>query len=97
VNDILQGEKNSVAIVFNPDYLSLRESERLIKGLKDLQFPLRVAFNNKLTDENNEIALEVEAKLLSAGCPKRIERVPLIPHKGISGYMIEHNLTASFL
>jgi arsenite-transporting ATPase len=97
VNDILQGEENSVVLVFNPDYLSLRESERLIKGLKDLQLPLRAAFNNKVLEDDIVTALEVETKLLSAGCPNNVERIPLIPHNGVSGYLMNRDLTVPFL
>jgi arsenite-transporting ATPase len=59
----LSGEDCTVVLVFNPDILALRESERLIEGLRDLNLPLRVLINNKLTDENREMADEVEAML----------------------------------
>ena len=39
----LQGETCSIALVFNPDMLSLKESLRLIEGLHELHLPLRLA------------------------------------------------------
>jgi len=40
LNGILQGEDCGVVLVFNPDVLSLRESDRLIDGLNELGLPL---------------------------------------------------------
>ena len=48
----LQGEECGVVVVFNPDLLSLRESERLIEGLRELKLPLALLIANKVTDEN---------------------------------------------
>ncbi|UCF73486.1 MAG: ArsA family ATPase [Deltaproteobacteria bacterium] len=60
LNTILQGENCSVVLVFNPDILSLKESQRLIEGLEDLGFPLRLLIDNKVTEENKETAEHVE-------------------------------------
>jgi len=57
---ILEGRDCTVALVFNPDILSLRESQRLIDGLRELNLPLRLMVNNKVTDENGKMADEVE-------------------------------------
>ncbi len=60
LNTILQGENCSIVLVFNPDILSLKESQRLIEGLEDLELPLRLLIDNKLTEENIEAAERVE-------------------------------------
>jgi arsenite-transporting ATPase len=48
LNATLQGRDCSVVLVFNPDILSLRESERLIQGLDDLKLPLRLLIHNTI-------------------------------------------------
>lgn len=60
LNTILQGEDCSIVLVFNPDILSLKESQRLIEGLEDLELPLRLLIDNKVTEENIETAEHVE-------------------------------------
>jgi len=60
LNTILQGEDCTIVLVFNPDILSLKESQRLIEGLEDLELPLRLLIDNKLTEENIEAAERVE-------------------------------------
>ncbi len=57
---VLQGKRCGVVVVFNPDLLSLRESERLLEGLGDLKMPVRLLINNKLTGENSAMAEQVE-------------------------------------
>jgi len=77
LNGILQGENCGVILVFNPDVLSLRESDRLMEGLKELGFPLRLLIDNKVTDENREMAsrVEEEFKKMAGGIP--LQRVAL--------------------
>ena len=77
LDSILRGNDCRVAVVFNPDILSLRESERLIEGLNDLGLPLRLFINNKVTEANQEMASYVETKMkgMAEGVP--IERVQL--------------------
>ena len=60
---ILQGGDCGVVLVFNPDLLSRRESERLIEGLDDLRLPLRLLIQNKVTAENEQIAAAVANSL----------------------------------
>ncbi len=60
LNTILQGEDCTIVLVFNPDILSLKESKRLIEGLEDLELPLRLLIDNKVTEENIEAAERVE-------------------------------------
>ncbi len=77
LNGILQGEDCGVVLVFNPDVLSLRESDRLIDGLNELGLPLRLLINNKVSDENREMAsrVEEEFKKMARGIP--LQRVAL--------------------
>lgn len=75
----LKGENNSIAVVFNPDYLSLRESQRIMVGLKDLNLPLRAGFNNKYEEKLLDRAERVERELFgdTTNGSVRIRRVPL--------------------
>ncbi len=77
LDGILHGDDCSVAVVFNPDILSLRESERLIEGLNDLGLPLRLFINNKITDANEEMASYVETKMKAMAKDIPIERIRL--------------------
>ena len=70
---ILQGPDCGVVLVFNPDMLSLRESERLVEGLRDINLPLRLLIQNKVTAENHAVADQVAAELR-----KMVREVPLI-------------------
>jgi anion-transporting ArsA/GET3 family ATPase len=63
LTEILQGPDCGVVLVFNPDMLSLRESERLVEGLRDINLPLRLLIQNKVTGENRSIAGQVVAEL----------------------------------
>jgi len=70
---ILQGPDCGVVLVFNPDMLSLRESERLVEGLRDINLPLRLLIQNKVTEENRAVAGQVVAELR-----KMVGDVPLL-------------------
>ncbi len=74
---ILQGGDCGVVLVFNPDLLSLRESVRLTEGLKELKLPLRLLIDNKVAEENREMASQVEEefKKIAGGIP--MQRVAL--------------------
>ena len=77
LNGLLQGPQCSVVLVFNPDMLSLRESQRLVEGLRELHLPLRLLVNNKVTDKNVDMAARVEETLKSTAPGIPVERVPL--------------------
>jgi arsenite-transporting ATPase len=62
----LQGDACSIALVFNPDLLSLKESLRLIEGLDELHLPLRLLLHNKISPSNREIAQQVEVEICKA-------------------------------
>ncbi len=79
LNTVLQGEDCSVVLVFNPDVLSLRESQRLIDGLRDLNLPLRLLINNKITEDNRAMAEQVEATITKLAPHVPLQRVDLVP------------------
>ncbi|MBN1829235.1 MAG: ArsA family ATPase [Deltaproteobacteria bacterium] len=98
--DILQGKDCGVVIVFNPDVLSLRESQRLIEGLNDLELPLRLMINNRITERNSIMADHVDGvmKGFAPGVP--IGRVSLadqlLDRRDGSLYDIAEDLSAYF-
>lgn len=73
----LVGPDSGVALVFNPDLLSLRESQRLIEGLRELNMPLRLLVDNKLQPNTEALAEHVEADLLALAGNVPVERVRL--------------------
>jgi len=97
LNTILQGENCTVVLVFNPDILSLKESQRLIEGLNDLELPLRLLIDNKLTEENIEIAEHVERDIRNMK-DVALERVflskALLHNKGGRLYDIPEDITS---
>ena len=70
---VLRGPDCGVVLVFNPDMLSLRESERLVEGLRDISLPLRLLIQNKVTAENLAVADRVAAELR-----RMVKDVPLL-------------------
>ncbi len=72
LNAILQGRNCSVVLVYNPDVLSLRESERLIEGLQELGLPLRLLIDNKVTDANTTMADRVDDVI-----GKKVQGIPI--------------------
>jgi len=78
LNKILQGSICSIVLVFNPDMLSLKESMRLIEGLKELRLPLRLLLHNKISLDNLETADRVE-KELSKVTSAQLERIMFRP------------------
>lgn len=79
LNARLQGPDSGVALVFNPDPLSYRETERLIHGLHDLRMPLRLLVNNKIQPHTEALAAELEGRLRAQAGPVPVERVRLMP------------------
>ncbi|MFP4373218.1 MAG: ArsA family ATPase [Spirochaetaceae bacterium] len=88
---------NLIAVVFNPDYLSQRESQRIIDGLKDLDLPLRAGFNNKYTPELSAVADEVEQNLFKGRNGIVVERVPLQPFAREGAYKMDHDIITPML
>jgi arsenite/tail-anchored protein-transporting ATPase len=100
LDSILRGNDCSVAVVFNPDILSLRESQRLIEGLKDLGLPLRLLINNKVTEANLEMAVYVETKMKGMAQNVSLERIqlakPLLDGRTNALYEIPESIIPDF-
>lgn len=63
LNAVLQGGSCRIVVVFNPDLLSLREAERLIRALSDLKLPVGCLVDNKVATSNRAVADKVENRL----------------------------------
>ncbi len=96
LNRTLRGPDCHCVLVFNPDLLSLKESGRLMTGLQDLGLPLRLLIDNKVSEENREMAGHVEKKIeaLAEGVP--LERIrlstALFPGNKDGLYLIDENI-----
>lgn len=93
VRELLQSDENRIAVVFNPDRLSLRESQRLFEGILELDLPLRVVFDNKVSLQNEETAGTVEKELLAGHRGIALQRVPVIDHEEPTCYIMDSDLT----
>ena len=89
----LTSEDNNIALVCNPDFLSLKESQRLVTGTKELGLPLRTLFLNKVEDQNEDIAKHVE-EILTTDLPNTsVKRVPLLRHDAPACYIMDTDIT----
>ena len=77
LDETLRGSDCHVILVFNPDILSLRESQRLVEGLRELGLPLRLLINNKLTEANRDMARHVEEQMKKSAGDVLLERIEL--------------------
>ena len=71
----LEGPDSGVVLVFNPDPLSFRETERLIAGLNELHIPMRLLVDNKVEARNEAQAERIEADLLALTGRLPVQRV----------------------
>lgn len=94
----LEQPTTRIAVVFNPDYLSLRESQRIFKGLADLKLGVQVALNNKYLPGLAEIADQVESELMAELDERPVSaRVPWEPYRREKAYDIGYDLAALFV
>lgn len=93
----LQGKNNYIAVVFNPDFLSFKESERLVSGLYELKLPLKVAYCNKINDCNNEYADKIEKMLFHDKKEIFITRINEIECTRMNNNSLNDNLIEFFL
>jgi arsenite-transporting ATPase len=77
LSSILQGEDCGIVLVYNPDTLSLKESKRLIDGLRDLKLPLRLLINNKVQIKYQVMADDVDSMMRTLAPAIPIQRVAL--------------------
>jgi arsenite-transporting ATPase len=73
----LRSDNCHVVLVFNPDVLSRKESERLVTGLRELGLPLRLLIDNKVDAENLDQAATVEEKMLALAPDVELKRIQL--------------------
>jgi arsenite/tail-anchored protein-transporting ATPase len=96
---VLQGPTCRIAAVFNPDLLSLHETERLIQALKELNLPLSLLIDNKIGDGNHAMADRVEARVRQLS-DAPVMRVPfsdtLADGRAGKLYEVDADLTAWF-
>lgn len=93
----IEGPTSKLGVVFNPDYLSLRESQRIFVGLSDLKIDVDVALNNKYTAGLSAIADEMEGELFKGLTqPPTLARIPWEPYRREKSYEIGYDLTALF-
>ncbi len=97
LDSMIKGENNTVSVVFNPDFLSLRESERLINSLDELGIPVRLAFNNKYDSCLSEDADKIEKQLFAGRSGIKNQRIGFADHKNSPGYSIPADLTEYYL
>ncbi len=97
----LCGGDCNVIVVFNPDILSLKESQRLIEGLDDLGLRLGLLIDNKVAKENEEMAAYVEKDMSGMAEDVPLERVHLSKTllDGRKGklYLIHQSIVSNFL
>jgi arsenite-transporting ATPase len=93
VQRFLQSPDNNIALVCNPDVLSLKESQRLVTGTKELELPLRTLFVNKVTSENTYAADRVEKELLAQIPDVELKRVPMFRQDAPECYIMDTDLT----
>jgi arsenite-transporting ATPase len=72
---LLQGKDCGIVLVYNPDTLSVKESKRLIDGLRDLKLPLRLLINNKVQIKYQVMADHVDSAMRTLAPAVPIQRV----------------------
>lgn len=93
----LESDETRIVVVFNPDYLSLRESQRIFNGLADLNLSVDIAFTNKCTGGLENIADEMERELFkSLDVKPRHARVPWEPYQRERAYDLKFDLYPFF-
>jgi len=100
LNTKLQGADCTVVLVYNPDVLSLKESRRLIEGLRELKLPLRLLINNKVSDDKREMADHVDNVMMRYASNVPMRRVSLssalVDGTGAKLYDIPEDLVSTF-
>ncbi|MFP4259137.1 MAG: ArsA family ATPase [Desulfovermiculus sp.] len=71
----LRSDNCHVVLVFNPDALSRKESERLITGLRELGLPLRLLIDNKVDAKHVDQAAAVEEEMLVLAPDVELKRI----------------------
>ncbi len=100
LSSILQGKDCGIVLVYNPDTLSLKESKRLIDGLRDLKLPLRLLINNKIQIKYTAMADHVDSVIKTLAPEVPIQRVAFSEHlldgQNSTLYDIEETILSPF-
>ncbi|HMA66702.1 MAG TPA: ArsA family ATPase [Desulfosalsimonadaceae bacterium] len=93
----LEGGDNMIAVVLNPDFLSLRESRRLMDGLQDLALKPAAALHNKVDPANLQAADEIEQALLGPDFALKLQRVYSTDLQAGQSCLVRRDLSQIFL
>ncbi len=100
LSSVLQGEDCGIVLVYNPDTLSLKESKRLVDGLKELKLPLRLLINNKIQTKYQVMADHVDSEMQVLAPAVPIQRVAfsesLLDAKNCTLYNISETIISPF-
>ncbi len=100
LSSVIQGKDCGIVLVYNPDTLSLKESKRLVDGLRELKLPLRLLINNKIQKKYQTMADHVDSVMQSFAPAVPIQRVAfseaLLDGQNSSLYNIEETILSPF-
>ena len=100
LSSVLQGKDCGIVLVYNPDILSLKESKRLLEGLRELKLPLRLLINNKIQKKYKAMADHVDSAMQSLAPAVPIQRVAfserLLDGQNSTLYNIEETILSPF-
>jgi arsenite-transporting ATPase len=100
LSSVLQGKDCGIVLVYNPDTLSMKESKRLIDGLRELKLPLRLLINNKIQKKYKAMADHVDSVIKSLAPAVPIQRVAftesLLDGPNSTLYDIEETILSPF-
>ena len=100
LSSILQGKDCGIVLVYNPDTLSLKESKRLIDGLRELKLPIRLMINNKIQQKFTAMADHVDSVIKTLAPAVSIQRVAfserLLDGQNSTLYDIEETILSPF-
>lgn len=93
----LEGGDNMIAVVLNPDFLSLRESRRLMDGLQDLALKPAAALHNKVDPSNLQAAQDIEQELLGPDFALKLQRIYSTDLQPGPSCLVRRDLSQNFL
>ena len=100
LSTVLQGKDCGIVLVYNPDILSLKESKRLLEGLRELKLPLRLLINNRTQKKYKAMADHVDKVMQSLAPAVPIQRVAfserLLDGQNSTLYNIEETILSPF-
>lgn len=97
LSSLLQGEDCGIVLVYNPDTLSVKESKRLIDGLRDLKLPLRLLINNKVQIKYQTMADHVDSVMQTLAPSVPIQHVAFSESLLDAGNSTLYNISETIL